>query len=361
MTQFALSQPKINIELKKYFIKRNPNSKKKRKRDPNFLQKDCQPSKQFKLNPEYVLELLKYKPTLLKAFNYICYLIATKPVAYPSYDHIGEITGLEGKHRRNSIADSLDILRDLGWIETNYRHDDTCVFRISSYFLIPKVRERLSKFLSALKLQLLWTKIKKPFKKQAKFSAPHKYLTPPLVNNQLSSSSLLSSKEVDINNKVGISDKAYTVYSPQEKENFIKQQKNEENLVIRNWLFGIKPQKTSKEIEYEKMLEEREKNIAYLKQQMIAKGMDVSKINIKPVENPFKREIKLTEAQEKELIEAIDQIAPGLLDEKHPKEMSAKEAFNKYGIINLQYDKRFKQKEEAALSMGNILFKMRND
>lgn len=184
------------VESNEYIVEKF--SGRKRIRDILFHKKDPQPTEHFKKDPWKFFALMANKTRLLKVLNYFIYMQSKYGITFTSQTHIGEIVGLTGVHCRNSVADICNLLEEYGFLIRNFRQNNTCIYKVSSYFLIPQVRKMLSKYLSALRLPLLWENLKKRATDRLNKFTPHKYYTPLIIYNYLTKQ---SSSYINMNTK----------------------------------------------------------------------------------------------------------------------------------------------------------------
>ena len=126
------------------FICKNNNKDFRRKcQQRNVL--DVSPNSIFLKDP-YSFITENFTSAHISALDYILSLSNNYNYLYPSQSHMAKLCGFSRKH----INEVLQYLRELGLIDYNYRHRNTCQYKVSSWFNNLDVRKLLRKILSSL-------------------------------------------------------------------------------------------------------------------------------------------------------------------------------------------------------------------
>lgn len=122
-----------------------------KKKSQEFLQNDCNPLDVVTSSP--MRFFLDKTPTFRRIFNVIVCLSNKYFTVYPSQSTIARFSGIS----RQECNKYLREMKELGLIASLYRHMNSCLYKLSSWFLDYKVRYNLDHIISSFKvLPLAW-------------------------------------------------------------------------------------------------------------------------------------------------------------------------------------------------------------
>lgn len=120
----------------------------KRQTNFSFHEKNPQPLASFYTHAEKAFKKLFFKAddSLKVLMNYFVDYSERYPELFMSQSRISQDTGIP----LSTVERKLNQLRDLGFISSNYRHMNTCEYKVSSYFKIPSIVKKIVRFFPAL-------------------------------------------------------------------------------------------------------------------------------------------------------------------------------------------------------------------